>query len=415
MPCSVNAASEASCASVRPRPLSLRAWTACAPAASARSQAAKKPGSITESASSITHRVPLERRARARGRPGGRRRGRAPRPARARAPTRRSRGRSRRSRRCSGRRRRARGRRGRRSALIAARPWPITRSSLWAGTSTRNRIAPAVAAAARDRRARRARATRGAAAAARPGRPTRTATATRVAVTARPRRPASQDHRFAASFARRGAPWSATAPRKGPGQPVPPGTRDGRCFGPGSSCRTEPCRDRSCRRAGTHSGAESGAHGGRTSRTGTRPRSRGAPRRLEQALRIDQLLAKRTLSSRRHARWRMPWQPIVIPAAASARTPSASRNPGVAEPARDHEEGRGQAAPARSAGSACPTSEALPSSKVIRTSLRPATESSTDSNARERARPLLAGIQTRAGSPMPWKVRVIAGRPEADP
>ena len=41
-------------AGVRPRPLSLRAWTAWAPEAIARSQAAKKPGSITESASSIS-------------------------------------------------------------------------------------------------------------------------------------------------------------------------------------------------------------------------------------------------------------------------------------------------------------------------------------------------------------------------
>ena len=53
MPCSVNAASDASWASVRPWPLSLRAWIAGAPDAIARSQAAKKPGSITESASSI--------------------------------------------------------------------------------------------------------------------------------------------------------------------------------------------------------------------------------------------------------------------------------------------------------------------------------------------------------------------------
>ena len=44
MPCSVNAASEASVASVAPRLLSLRAWTAGAPSASARSQAAKNPG-----------------------------------------------------------------------------------------------------------------------------------------------------------------------------------------------------------------------------------------------------------------------------------------------------------------------------------------------------------------------------------
>ena len=54
IPCSVNAASETSWASVRPRPLSLRAWTAGAPVASARSHAAKNPGSITESASSIS-------------------------------------------------------------------------------------------------------------------------------------------------------------------------------------------------------------------------------------------------------------------------------------------------------------------------------------------------------------------------
>ena len=53
MPCSVNAASAASWASVRPCPLSLRAWTASAPDAIVRSQAAKKPGSMTESASSI--------------------------------------------------------------------------------------------------------------------------------------------------------------------------------------------------------------------------------------------------------------------------------------------------------------------------------------------------------------------------
>ena len=54
IPCSVNAASDASCASERPWPLSLRACTAGVPPAIARSQAAKKPGSITESASSIS-------------------------------------------------------------------------------------------------------------------------------------------------------------------------------------------------------------------------------------------------------------------------------------------------------------------------------------------------------------------------
>ena len=38
---------------MRPWPLSLRAWTATAPDAIARSQASKNPGSMTESASSI--------------------------------------------------------------------------------------------------------------------------------------------------------------------------------------------------------------------------------------------------------------------------------------------------------------------------------------------------------------------------
>jgi hypothetical protein len=70
---------------------------------------------------------------------------------------------------------------------------------------------------------------------------------------------------------------------------------------------------------------------------------------------------------------------MVMPPAASARTPAASRYPGV--PSRPATTKKVAVSPRdRSAGSAMVTSDSLPSSNVMRTSSRPATESRTAAN-----------------------------------
>ena len=138
IPWSANATSESWLVSRGPMLLSLRAWTAGAPEARAASQASRKPGSMIESASSIS--TASQSRGRACSRPAWRawaRPGVSPaerssteapneRAIRAVESVQRSATTVTRS-------------RGRRSASTASRQRPITCSSLWAGIRTRKR------------------------------------------------------------------------------------------------------------------------------------------------------------------------------------------------------------------------------------------------------------------------------------
>ena len=149
MPCSVNAASDASAAMVRPWLLSLRACTASAPVASARSQARRSPARLP-SQRRASRRRPSRACVRAPGPPAVRRHDRVVRPIRARAPPRPTSGR------VGGPIRAPVGYHqnespARQSRVIALRAPAITASSLWAGITIKNLIGSGLACTARDR------------------------------------------------------------------------------------------------------------------------------------------------------------------------------------------------------------------------------------------------------------------------
>src|SRR3954471_22159860 len=96
-----------------------------------------------------------------------------------------------------------------------------------------------------------------------------------------------------------------------------------------------------------------------------------------------------------------------MPAWARARTPAASRKPGVPSRPATTKNVACSPRPAR-AGRACSRSDALPSSNVMRTSPRPAAASRTAANCLAVTPTSRSpGSSGRGGSPTPWKVRLM--------
>ena len=219
-------------------------------------------------------------------------------------------------------------------------------------------------------------------------------------------------HRFAASLIRRDAVVRHD-PSAELSRSISPAEFPGRrCYGPGSSRRD-------ARPAITGVDASVSGLAQRAQRSAVvrserarRLRDRVVEDRLEQGPRVEELLAKRGLAQTAprtmlhpmaadcHPGGRQRSHAVGIEEEGSPIRPATMKK--VAERPR-----------ARSAGSACSRSDAFPSSNVIRTSSRPATESSTASNASAASQTASSpGSSCRSGSPMPWKVRVIAGRPK---